>query len=218
MKIKAILLVLFFALFMALGCATTVDEPPTPPAPPIEPVVDPVAIFEEAKVRAEQGSAIDQDNLGRLYLEGTGVEQDDVEAANWARASAEAGYAPAQRGFAALLTEGRGVPQDFGEALKWLHKAAEQGDALAQERLASAYWRGIGTERRDAEAYAWSNVAAANGLDSAAGLRDFIAKYLTTEEVEEAQELARDYFKKYKTPMGENADPSTPQVDEAEME
>ncbi len=198
MQIKALVAI----MLLALGCSTPVEEP-APPAPPSEPVVDPVTAFKEAKVRAEQGSAVDQENLGRLYLEGTGVEQSDAEAAKWSRTSAEAGYAPAQRGFAVLLIDGRGVIQDFAAAVEWLEKAAEQGDPVAQERLASAYWRGIGTKRQDAKAYAWASVAAANGLESAAGLRDFIVKYLTPEEIVEVQELAAEYFEKYKTPVVE---------------
>lgn len=187
-------------VFLIFGCSTTMEEP-SDTVPPTEPVVDLVAEFEAAKIKAEQGSAADQQNLAELYLEGTGVEQSDAEAAKWSRASAEAGYAPAQRGLAVLLIDGHGVIQDFAEAVEWLKKAAEQGDPIAQERLASFYWRGIGTERQDAKAYAWASVAAANGLESATGLRDFIVKYLTPKEIVKVQELAAEYFEKYKMPV-----------------
>ncbi len=52
--------------------------------------------FEEAKVKAEQGDAAAQFNLGVMYSFGDGVLQDDKEAVRWYRKSAEQGVAEAQ--------------------------------------------------------------------------------------------------------------------------
>ncbi len=45
---------------------------------------------------AEQGYAIAQNNLGWMYQEGKGVQQDDAEAVKWYRKAAEQGNAEAQ--------------------------------------------------------------------------------------------------------------------------
>lgn len=68
--------------------------------------------------------------LGRLYLHGTGVEQDKHRAAAHFFNAAALGYAPAQYELAQLLRE----QGDESSAAHWLRQAAEQGhpDAAAQ--------------------------------------------------------------------------------------
>ncbi len=86
-------------------------------------------------MRAEQGAAKVQFNLGNMYFEGKGVPQDYQEAAKWYRKAAEQGYVEAQRLFGDMHAAGKGIPQDDQEAVKWYHKAAEQGDAASQYNL-----------------------------------------------------------------------------------
>jgi len=74
--------------------------------------------------------------LGRLYLHGTGVEQDKHRAAAHFFNAAALGYAPAQYELAQLLRE----QGDESSAAHWLRQAAEQGhpDAAAQLHACAA--------------------------------------------------------------------------------
>ena len=83
----------------------------------------------------EQASA--QFQLGLMYFNGQGVQQDDSKAVEWHTKAAEQGYADAQYNLGVMYANGRGVPQDFDKAVEWYTKAAGQGDAYAQERLVS---------------------------------------------------------------------------------
>jgi hypothetical protein len=89
--------------------------------------------------RAETGDASAQIGLGLLYSEGTGVPQDDAEAAKWYRKAAEQNDADAQMYLGILYAEGRGVSQDFVHAYMWLSLAAIQGntDAVGGRDLAA---------------------------------------------------------------------------------
>jgi TPR repeat protein len=90
---------------------------------------------------ADQDDALAQDNLGIMYRDGRGVQQDFAEAVKWWRKAADQGNASAQYSLGARFYEGHGVRQDFAEAAKWWRKAAEQGYGNAQENLTALYAR-----------------------------------------------------------------------------
>ena len=71
----------------------------------------------ELRSRAETGDAAAQFNLGRLHVTGSGVPQDDHEAARWYRLAAEQGYAPAQHSLGLRYDAGLGVEENDAEAL-----------------------------------------------------------------------------------------------------
>jgi hypothetical protein len=85
--------------------------------------------------------------------------------------------------------------QDYKEAAKWFRLAAQQGHAKAQAFLGSLYWHGFGVEKDDVRVYMWINVASTslsgNDLKIAMSLRDGILKILTSEQIAQAQEMAR---------------------------
>ena len=83
--------------------------------------------LKEFRPLAEQGDALAQFKLGRMYAKGRGVPQDYQEAAKWYRLAAEQGYAMAQGALGDTYRVGIGVPQDYGEAGKWYRLAADQG-------------------------------------------------------------------------------------------
>jgi TPR repeat protein len=62
-----------------------------------------------------------------MYAEGTGVAQDDAEAAKWYRKAAEQGFASAQNSLGTMYDAGKGVRLDDAEAVKWYSKSAQQG-------------------------------------------------------------------------------------------
>jgi len=101
--------------------------------------------------------------MGRKYLEGTGVKQDNAEAAKWFRKAAEQGHADAQAHLGWMYEQGRGVPQSDAEAVRWYRKAADQGHAQGQNNLGVMYEQGRGVPQSYAEAAKWFRKAAEQG-------------------------------------------------------
>ena len=138
-----------------------------------------------------------QFKLGGLYEYGHGVPQDFEEAVRWYRLAAEQGLAFAQVNLGLMYEGGRGVPLDLQEAAKWHRLAAEQGRPTAQFMLAVKYRYGSGVPQDFVQAHKWANLAAANtdnkeDQTAAMGLRDEVASQMTTEQIAEAQQLARE--------------------------
>ena len=78
-------------------------------------------------------------NLGLMYAQGQGVEQDFGRALDCYRQAAEHGVPQAQSNLAVMYAHGQGVAQDFAQAHKWYRAAAEQGLPYAQTNLAFDY-------------------------------------------------------------------------------
>jgi hypothetical protein len=66
---------------------------------------------------ADQGDALAQSNLGRIYGDGQGVPQDYVQAVKWLRKAAKQGHADAQFG---LLLNRDLVNRNFPYQLAWV--------------------------------------------------------------------------------------------------
>jgi TPR repeat protein len=80
---------------------------------------------------AEQGGSPARYNLGLMYHNGRGVEQDDAEAVKWYRMAAERGHAAAQYKLGGSYHTGLGVQQDHVSAHMWYSLAAAQGNQEA---------------------------------------------------------------------------------------
>ena len=110
---------------------------------------------------------------------------------------AEQGHAPSQYNLGVRYTNGQGVPQDYKEAVRWYRAAANQGYADAQNNLGFMYNYGQGVPQDYIQAHMWYNLAAASGGDDdremAAKNRDLIAEKMTSEQIAEAQRLAREW-------------------------
>ena len=146
---------------------------------------------------AEQGDATAQVSLGLLYDKGEGTPQDYKQALHWYTKAAEQGDAKAQFNLGWIYKNGEGTPQDYKQAIKWFTKAAEQGDVGAQFTLGLMYRNGDGTPQDNVMAYMLWNIAVENGYKYAKGNRDIVAKEMTSEKILEAQQLAREWMKKY---------------------
>ncbi|KAF9970646.1 hypothetical protein BGZ73_006627 [Actinomortierella ambigua] len=95
--------------------------------------------------KAEQrGYSKAQYQLGRMYLWGNLVSQDDIQAAKRFTMAAIQGHPAAQLELGRLFEEGRGVHQSDVEAAKWYSKAASQGQPEARFRHDEKYKR-VGT-------------------------------------------------------------------------
>jgi len=146
---------------------------------------------------AKQGISTAQYNLGNYYSKGTGVLQDYQEAVRWYLAAAEQGDPLGQNSLGFMYEHGTGVPQDYKEAVRWYRAAAEQGNAVAQTNLGLMYEDGKGVAQDYIQAHMWYNLAGSSGGNEdrkmAATNRDLIAEEMTSEQIAEAQRLAREW-------------------------
>ena len=102
----------------------------------------------------------------------------------------------AQNSLGVMYFSGDGVLKDDKEAVKWFHKAAEQGNPVAQCNLGNMYRTGEGVLKDHVIAYAWYNIADANGNANAKRNKSPIARFITPEQIAEAEELAKEMVKK----------------------
>jgi TPR repeat protein len=87
------------------------------------------------RLAADQGYAIAQNNLGRIFEEGQGVAQDYAEAVRLFRLAADQGDRAAQYNLGAMFQNGQGVAEDRAEAIRWYRLAAAQGIGSATMAL-----------------------------------------------------------------------------------
>lgn len=147
-------------------------------------------------LRAEQGHADEQFMLGVKYLIGEGVHENHVEAAKWLQRAAEQGHVEAQFLIGVSILRSDDSPEGYRESAKWLRRAAKQGHAGAQYRLAAIYALGRGVPQDYVEAHMWANLAAAGGhsrYQEIEELRAEIASMMTSQQIAEAQRLAREW-------------------------
>lgn len=139
---------------------------------------------------ALKGAAPAQYDLGKLYEQGLGVDQDMIEARNLISKAAEAGHVGAMYDLALFMAEGEGGPVDEAGAVEWFSKAADHGFLDAQYNLGVMYAEGIGAQQDLAEALYWFELATRKG-DSAAALevRNLTGR-LPPETVREVMEAA----------------------------
>ena len=150
--------------------------------------------FELFTKSAEQGHAEAQYNLGRMYDNEEGVLQDYKQAVHWYTKSAVQGYAEAQYNLGLMYDDGEGVLQDYKQAVHWYTKSAKQSHADAQFGLGVMYAVGKGVPQDWKKTYMWLNLANHNGLSVVSigqESRDAVAKILSSQDLIEAQEMAK---------------------------
>jgi len=153
-----------------------------------------------AQPLAEAGDVRAQSLLGLMYYRGRGPRADAPEAVKWFRRAADGGDAAARFYLGVMFAEGRGVPQDYEEAAQWYQRAADLGDAQALYNLGLAYAQGEGVAQDVVKAHMLLNVAASRFPPSEGGRRtaavssrDVVAKEMSTEQLAEAQKMAREW-------------------------
>jgi len=144
-------------------------------------------------LRANQGDATAQNDLGVTYDTGNGVPQNYTEAVKWFRMSAARGNPVAQYNLGAKYENGQGVAQDLKEALKWFRLAAAQGYGRGFFNIATAYINGQVVPRDYVIAAMHFDLAAgaltADDAAKAAANRDRILANLTPAQVEQEHDL-----------------------------
>ena len=145
---------------------------------------------------ADQDLAEAQFDLGMCYANGDGVPRNPVEAVALYRKAAEQALPEAESELGSCYLEGTGVPKDIPDGIRWIFRAANQGFARAQNTLGECYVKGTGVPKDYLQAYKWFNLAASKGGQLADDAKINLAsaeRYLTTEQVAEAQRLTREF-------------------------
>lgn len=117
---------------------------------------DDMRIFDITDAKARKGDPAAEYQLGNLYRDGVGVDQDLVQAVGCWGAAALHGHVRAQITLGDFLTKGgRGVERDLVQAAKVYRMAARQGDLIGLQRMAECYLSGQGVVKDEVEAYAY---------------------------------------------------------------
>lgn len=90
-------------------------------------------------IKAEQGHAMAQYNLGISYYNGVGIPKDWSKALHWFKAAGVQGIVDALYMIGMMYQFGKGVVPDAEEAFRWYYKAADLGDAESQYRVGNSY-------------------------------------------------------------------------------
>ena len=150
------ILAVVLAMMLSVGTAGAQDKPATEE--------DKLVILQAV---AEAGMPAAQHDLGMLYANGDGVQQDFAEAARLWRLAADQGYIPAQLTLGTLYHNGDGVSQDYTEAARLYRLAADRGYSSAQYNLAGLYYKGEGVPQDYAEAARLYRLTADQGVAEA---------------------------------------------------
>ena len=144
---------------------------------------------------AKQGDAAAQCDLGLMYYHGNGVPQHYELAIQYHIASASQGNANAQYELGLIYYHGNGVPQNYKLAIHYHIESAKQGNAKAQYELGLIYYDEEDLGIRDyKQAYMWLNLAVCNGFEKGRDIRDYIAREMSLDDLEEAQDMALCLF------------------------
>jgi TPR repeat protein len=106
--------------------------------------------------------------------------------------AAAQGIAEAQLNLGLMYATGQGVAQDHAKAVDWFRLAAAQGHPGGQSNIGVAYAMGQGVPRDYIRAYMWWTLAAVSGDEGVVRNRDIISKRMTSQQIGEAQQMARD--------------------------
>ncbi|KAL7991312.1 hypothetical protein Chor_015568 [Crotalus horridus] len=111
---------------------------------------------------ANAGNAAGMAFIGKMYLYGSTVTQNNVTALKFFTKAAEKGNSVGLWGLGILYLKGRGVPLNYTEAFRYFQKAAEKGYNNAQFQLGVMYYNGLGVRRDFKLAYKYFYLAFEN--------------------------------------------------------
>jgi TPR repeat protein len=113
------------------------------------------------------------------------------------RQLADSGDIEAIHNLGVLYYNGFGIYRDYGRALQCFLIAAEYGIAGAQNNVGYVYAHGNGVPQDFVKAHMWFDIAAANGEQAAIENREIVATHMNPNEIEKAEELAREWLAKH---------------------
>ena len=147
---------------------------------------------------ATKGNNVAQLYLGRIYVQGRGLQPDYEKAMSWTRKAAERKNVEAQDFLGFLYYYGLGTPQDYREAMSWYRRASERGNTKAQASLGSMFANGQAVPQDLVIAYKWFKLAAALGEADALVKLKAAEAQMTPRQIEEAEALAQKWLAKRK--------------------
>jgi len=122
-------------------------------------------------MEAENGNALAMHDLGRMHMDGLGMEIDTEAAQEWYQKSLIAFMAVEdekprpyiQYRIGKLHSAGLGTPQDYSQAARWFEMAAAESHKYAQYSLAGLCYRGQGVPQDFSRAFELYQKSAAQG-------------------------------------------------------
>jgi TPR repeat protein len=123
---------------------------------------------------AQAGNPTATYELGYMYENGDGLQQDAAQAAQWYLKAADLGDAAGEAAVGQLYESGNQVAENWDTAAQWYMRSAQQGNPKGEFRLGRAYHYGVGVPLDLGAAAQWYDKAAAQGDSRAA----YFAKYI----------------------------------------
>ncbi|NOS66855.1 MAG: sel1 repeat family protein [Candidatus Peribacteraceae bacterium] len=128
------LLTPLLCLVMLSACGKPTVPPPVQP-PPKGPAVTTVLSYDLVLDLAKEGNHDAEFELGAMFHDGDGVEQDYAQALPWYRKAANAGNRQAMFNLGMMYKNGEGVSADPAAARGWFVRASDAGDVRAAQQL-----------------------------------------------------------------------------------
>ena len=100
-----------------------------------------------ARKAAVENSPLGLWMIGKCFLEGLGVEQDETEGIKWMEGAAELGDSSAQWHIALAYYKGTVLPKNYTKMFEYLKKSAGQGNNMGTLLLGKCYLNGWATKR-----------------------------------------------------------------------
>jgi localization factor PodJL len=145
------------------------------------------------RASANQGLAMAQYRLAKMFERGEGVPADLAQARQWTERAAAAGNSRAMHDLGVFFARGEGAPLDEAAAFRWFRQAAELGVEDSQFNLGVLYQQGRGTSVNGAEALFWFLVVGANGDADARARAATLEAQLSPSEVAQARARAEAF-------------------------
>lgn len=106
-------------------------------------------------------------SLGRLYMNGKGVEVNQQKAVEYYQKAADGGHLSAQFNLGLAYFKGAGVSKNIEQAMALWRGAAEAGHDGAQYNVGALLWQGELVEQDQATAMEWFRQSSSNGNSQA---------------------------------------------------
>jgi localization factor PodJL len=142
---------------------------------------------------ANQGLAMAQYRLAKIYERGEGVPVDLAQARQWTERAAAAGNRKAMHDLGVFFARGEGAPFDEQAAFRWFRQAADLGVADSQFNLGVLYQQGRGVAANPTEALFWFLVAARNGDGDARARSAHVESQLSAEQLRQVRARAEAF-------------------------
>ena len=156
-----------------------------------------ITALKEFNHLAEEGHALSQYYLGRIYFNGEGVPKDTLEGIKWYKLSAEkTGNSILEYTLGEIYHLGIGVLYDDKEAVQWYKLSAEKGYHLAQFKLSTMFFSGSGVTKDLVSAHMWANIATLNNNENSRSFMKMLSDKMSVTQLEKAEELAHNCITK----------------------